>query len=176
MADLPAYLTFTQNLLWPHPPFFGEAWSLSVEEVFYLLLPAAALGLMALTGSRKRAFLVAVVGIGAASFAARLFVVLVFDPTFDEGIRKIVLLRLDALMIGVLLAVACAERPTLSLLGTRPACWVALVAAAAAVVAWLMSPIDQLDASLAARTLLFTATSLLGALLIVLCLGWRHQR
>ncbi|HGO4389025.1 TPA: acyltransferase family protein, partial [Klebsiella quasipneumoniae subsp. similipneumoniae] len=33
------YLTFTQGLLTPHPTFFGEAWSLAVEEIFYFLTP-----------------------------------------------------------------------------------------------------------------------------------------
>lgn len=33
------YFFFIQNLLSPHPEFFPEAWSLSFEEWFYLLLP-----------------------------------------------------------------------------------------------------------------------------------------
>lgn len=28
-------MTFTQSLLSPHPSFFGEAWSLVIEEIFY---------------------------------------------------------------------------------------------------------------------------------------------
>ena len=33
------YFLFVQNFNSPHPPFFGEAWSLSIAEWFYLLLP-----------------------------------------------------------------------------------------------------------------------------------------
>ena len=33
------YLVFSQNLFYSHPWFFGEAWSLSVEEWFYVLIP-----------------------------------------------------------------------------------------------------------------------------------------
>lgn len=33
------FYTFTQNLFYWHPKFFPEAWSLSIEEWFYLLIP-----------------------------------------------------------------------------------------------------------------------------------------
>jgi peptidoglycan/LPS O-acetylase OafA/YrhL len=33
------FLTFTQNFSSPHPGFFPEAWSLSIEEWFYLIVP-----------------------------------------------------------------------------------------------------------------------------------------
>ena len=33
------YFIFSQNLYQPHPLFFPEAWSLSIEEWFYLLFP-----------------------------------------------------------------------------------------------------------------------------------------
>ena len=33
------YFLFSQNLFSKHPGFFPEAWSLSVEEWFYLLIP-----------------------------------------------------------------------------------------------------------------------------------------
>src|ERR1041384_552442 len=33
------YFIFSQNLFYQHPSFFPEAWSLSVEEWFYLLIP-----------------------------------------------------------------------------------------------------------------------------------------
>ena len=34
-----SYVFFVQNLNWPHPGWFPEAWSLSNEEVFYFLIP-----------------------------------------------------------------------------------------------------------------------------------------
>lgn len=33
------YYVFSQNIAWPHPSFFGEAWSLAIEEWFYLIIP-----------------------------------------------------------------------------------------------------------------------------------------
>jgi peptidoglycan/LPS O-acetylase OafA/YrhL len=33
------YLSFTQYLASPPPAFFGESWSLAIEEWFYLLVP-----------------------------------------------------------------------------------------------------------------------------------------
>ena len=33
------YIPFFQNLTTPHPDFFTEAWSLSIEEYAYLILP-----------------------------------------------------------------------------------------------------------------------------------------
>jgi peptidoglycan/LPS O-acetylase OafA/YrhL len=35
------YYLFIQNFNSPHPDFFPEAWSLSVEEWFYLLIPSS---------------------------------------------------------------------------------------------------------------------------------------
>ena len=37
------YIFFIQNFNKSHPPFFTEAWSLSVEEWFYLIVPVALL-------------------------------------------------------------------------------------------------------------------------------------
>ncbi|KFF11548.1 hypothetical protein IW15_15150 [Chryseobacterium soli] len=39
IRSIARYFVFSQNLFTPHPGFFPEAWSLSVEEWFYLLNP-----------------------------------------------------------------------------------------------------------------------------------------
>lgn len=39
LPDVWKYYFFVQNILSPHPVFFAEAWSLSVEEIFYLFFP-----------------------------------------------------------------------------------------------------------------------------------------
>ena len=100
---------FIQNLWYPHPIyFFGEAWSLSIEEWFYLTLPMAMyLCALILKPENKRRFLLRV-------FAGYLivFVILRFinafhpinGPDQDAGIRKVVAFRLDAVMYGVLIA------------------------------------------------------------------------
>ena len=98
------YVFFLQNLAWPQPLFFAEAWSLSVEEWFYLLLPLT-LFLVARSPDRRRVFLVWSV---IALFLVGPFVLR--HIRFQAGIgleqieynyRMIVLYRFDALMVGV---------------------------------------------------------------------------
>ncbi|WP_454870491.1 acyltransferase family protein [Pseudomonas lini] len=106
-AELPAifsYLTFTQNLAWEHPPFFAEAWSLAVEEMFYLVTPLVIATFMLFTKNAKHVILLTSLSIFSLSIIARFILVLHNDPVLDEGVRKISALRLDALMSGVLLA------------------------------------------------------------------------
>ena len=106
-ADLGAlwkYLLFVQNLFSPHPPFFAEAWSLALEEVFYLLFPLLLLMVSRLLGlPHSRSVLVAAVAVIALSLVARLLLANSIE-TWDAGIRKVVFLRCDTLMFGVLLA------------------------------------------------------------------------
>lgn len=108
MPDLLMYLTFTQNLAWQHPGFFPEAWSLAVEEIFYLITPLV-VGIFLLVLKQPRlAILSSALTILVLSVSARGYWVLSFNPTFDDGVRKISLLKLDALMVGVLVAWAYA--------------------------------------------------------------------
>ncbi len=102
--NLGAYLFFLQNLAWPHPQFFGEAWSLATEEVFYLVIPLL-MGIVMLAGAKRKqavGWVALIVLFG--SVMARFIYVSEVQPTWDEGVRKIVVFRLDALMIGVLSA------------------------------------------------------------------------
>ena len=103
------YYFFAQNLFYPHPIFFfGEAWSLSVEEWFYLTLPLAMLiAAKVFRPVKKKQFLLSV-------FLGYLFVFILirflnafhpaYGPDQDTGIRKVVLLRFDAVMYGVIMA------------------------------------------------------------------------
>lgn len=103
-ATLWQYAFFVQNLAWPHPRFFAEAWSLSAEEWFYVLLPFALLA-VARSPERRRALLSWVV--------IMIFLIVPFvlrHLRFQAGIgleqiefnyRMIVLYRFDAMMIGV---------------------------------------------------------------------------
>ena len=97
------YLVYLQNLNWPHPDFFPEAWSLAVEEWFYLLAPLLLLGLT-LVLPRKRAFLAMACTLIGLPLIYRLLLVALTNPSFDLGVRKIVLPRLDAIGLGVLMA------------------------------------------------------------------------
>ncbi len=105
---LKGYL-FLQNLRYPNILYaFPEGWSLSVEEWFYLTLPVIMFTAAKIVRPvNKSRFLIGV-------FVSYLLVFLFIrffnafaplngrDP--DEGIRKVVLFRLDAVMYGVLFA------------------------------------------------------------------------
>jgi peptidoglycan/LPS O-acetylase OafA/YrhL len=102
VTDLLSFLVFAQNLAWPHPPVFGEAWSLAVEEVFYLAFPLSLLVLGSVISAKRTALLAATAMLVLAPLSLRFMSVTLSDPTWDEGVRKVVLFRLDALMFGVL--------------------------------------------------------------------------
>ncbi len=100
---------FLQNLWYPHPLyFFGEAWSLSVEEWFYLTLPVTMfICALVFRPSNKKKFLLRVF-LGYLSVFLLIRFVNAFHPINgadqDIGIRKVVVFRLDAVMYGVLIA------------------------------------------------------------------------
>jgi peptidoglycan/LPS O-acetylase OafA/YrhL len=102
-ADLPRYLTLTQNLAWPMPPdqWFPESWSLVVEEWFYLLFAAALLGAVAATRSKKAIWPVIGAFVVVPAVARALAPA---DGNFIDNIYHIALLRLDAIAWGVALA------------------------------------------------------------------------
>lgn len=97
------YYIFSQNLFTNHPSFFPEAWSLSVEEWFYLMFPLLFFILLKITKNKKNSFL----------FTAIFFIIVplllritkhylgIEVYNWDLAYRKIVILRLDALMYGI---------------------------------------------------------------------------
>ena len=105
------YGTMLQNLAWrmPHGNWFGVTWSLAVEEWFYLLFSITFLGLHSRLGRRGQTIAFAVFLI--LPLLARFFMPLDVDWDFD--IRKIVLLRLDAIAYGAILARLWADRSRL---------------------------------------------------------------
>jgi peptidoglycan/LPS O-acetylase OafA/YrhL len=103
IPNLIDYIFFVQNLFAPHPFFFPEAWSLSVEEVFYFGFPLMAFGLfrfLKLTPQNSMVFL-GVLLVFLCS-AARVVAAITPEIQWDAGIRKIVIFRLDSIMAGVL--------------------------------------------------------------------------
>ncbi len=99
-------LIFSHNLVTPFSTaFFAESWSLAIEEWFYLLAPLLVFLLTAVfSKSRKFAVLGAMIAIIITCTFARLGAAQLINSTIDSALRKIVLLRLDALAFGVLLA------------------------------------------------------------------------
>ena len=168
--NLPSYLLFLQNLAWPHPAFFAEAWSLSIEEVFYFITPPLLAAAFLVSRKKRSALLAVTVCILIFSLAARVFVVLRFNPPWGEGIRNIVVLRLDAIMIGMLIALAQGDPrwwPRVKALSPL----MALLLVPCMIVA--ASPFEVLDRSFFARTFFFSVMSLGFAGLLVVGLDLR---
>jgi len=74
-----------------------------VEEWFYLLAPLLLVGLTFVL-PRKRAFLSMACTLVGLPLIYRSIMVAYTNPSWDEGVRKVVLLRLDAIGVGVLMA------------------------------------------------------------------------
>lgn len=96
------YLVFLQNFVSPHPNFFPLAWSLSMEEWFYLLLPLWFIFFYWLFRKKKGYQLASIISFLLVIVAIRVIVVYVGNPEWDNQIKRIVVLRLDALTTGVL--------------------------------------------------------------------------
>lgn len=95
-----AYLAFLQNLGWPMlADWFQESWSLAVEEWFYLVFPALFAVLFGLK-ARNRILAIALILI-VVPLGLRMAT---YDPAsnFDLTVRRIVVLRLDAIAFGIL--------------------------------------------------------------------------
>lgn len=108
---------FLQNFLWPHPYFFIPAWSLTIEEYFYLLFPLLLFFFMNIRKLPfRRSFLLMIVLFFAVPLILRIgsFVLLEsgyiqqlkagFNAHWDLHIRRITLFRLDAIAMGVFTA------------------------------------------------------------------------
>lgn len=103
------YFIFIQNFASPHPYFFPEAWSLSVEEWFYLMLPLSWIIAIRLAkiDPKKLMFYLSIVVI-LFTIAFRFWRYSQLQPIdggiLDLSFRKQVITRLDGIMIGVLMA------------------------------------------------------------------------
>ena len=103
------YFIFSQNLTTSHPAFYPEAWSLAVEEWFYLLIPLLVFGFKRFAGlSAKRSILLTAVLVILAVSIFRHYRFLHIDlhsfEQWDMFFRKQVFTRLDSIMYGVLAA------------------------------------------------------------------------
>ncbi len=102
-----AYFYFSQNITNAHPPFFPEAWSLSIEEWFYLLVPLAifAVGSLSRWPARKILFFT-ILFVIIAVFLLRLQRYISVPATtvreYEDLFRRQVVTRLDALMFGLM--------------------------------------------------------------------------
>jgi len=105
--DKKQYFLFAQNLFSEHPHFYPEAWSLSIEEWFYLLIPIILFVLIKVFKiSINNSILFTAFGI---IISITLFRYFRYDSlkidnvsTWDRTLRKQVFTRLDSLMYGVI--------------------------------------------------------------------------
>lgn len=102
------YLTFTQNLFSPHPVFFEIAWSLSVEEWFYLLIPFVLFIISFFSKNKKFNLLLIIISVVLICLALRGYELTKYDVIDNKQLnpifRKIVIFRLDSIIFGVLAA------------------------------------------------------------------------
>ena len=104
---IPGYLTFTQNFDTPHPDFLGVAWSLSVEEWFYLLFPFLTLIISrSIPGKPIQIILLLSIAICTLSPLYRFYhaniIPVATQVEWSKFIRMEVLTRFDAIQFGVL--------------------------------------------------------------------------
>jgi peptidoglycan/LPS O-acetylase OafA/YrhL len=98
------HFIFIQNLFYPHPGFFPEAWSLAVEEWFYLVFPISMFFLLKKLNI-KRALLFSIMYMIFTSLLYKYYKSLQFEPSgynYDVYFRKIVIARIDSIAFGVL--------------------------------------------------------------------------
>ncbi|QJQ96040.1 MULTISPECIES: acyltransferase [Halomonadaceae] len=98
------HLLFLQNLAWPGSTLMPESWSLAVEEWFYLTIPLALMLAVRCVANRHHAVLWALCGYIALFTLLRVLAATTGEPHWDEGVRQVVVLRLDAIAWGFLMA------------------------------------------------------------------------
>ncbi|MCX7176982.1 MAG: acyltransferase [Proteobacteria bacterium] len=101
-----SYFVFAQNLVWPMPDFYGLTWSLAVEEWFYFSFPLILLMLIGLGKSPRHAAIISIACFVLIPPLVRLILPGNFYDyqSLDEGIRHVMIFRLDSIGFGVLVA------------------------------------------------------------------------
>lgn len=112
ISDLYKYYIFIQNWNWSHPSFFKEAWSLSIEEWFYLTVPIGFYFSFAFHRQRAaKAILIYIYTFIFLTITYRAYISFNNNiSTFiawDSNLRKTVTTRMDSLAIGVFGAYLC---------------------------------------------------------------------
>lgn len=104
------YFVFIQNFIQTHPEFFSEAWSLSIEEYAYIILPLLIFLQISWFKMRfKKSVFINTTILMILLLALLKYVhgVNAVSTTFNEWsqeFRKVVLYRLDAIYVGFILA------------------------------------------------------------------------
>ena len=162
------YALFVQNLAWPQPIFFIESWSLSVEEIFYLLAPLLVLACRGRVVRSIPAPALVALAIVLATIVRIVYVINV-DPNWDLALRMVSLVRMDAIAYGVLAMLLYRHAGGFA---RRHAAWFAVagaVGSAASIVLYLTLPKDF---DLFSRTFLFSLISASFAAFLPAAANW----
>lgn len=145
-ADFWQYLFYVQNLFGQtlSKDYYSVAWSLSVEEWFYIVFPVFLL-IATLGSARSQAYYAA---------AALAFILIIFagrtifgdTAAWGSEVRRVVAFRVDSIAFGFLLYLGLERLPPLTLRAV-PAC----LAAALALVYALYGLLQSVEASVAAQ-------------------------
>ncbi|RXH54076.1 acyltransferase family protein [Granulicella sibirica] len=104
------FFTFTENIFFqPQYRAFSHAWSLCVEEHFYLILPLLVMAMMRRRSFRRTSYLLAFVV--AFGLAARAVAITHITDRYFVRIYYQTYMRLDGLSVGVTLALVKNFRP-----------------------------------------------------------------
>jgi peptidoglycan/LPS O-acetylase OafA/YrhL len=172
-SALVPYAFFFQNLAWRARVFFNESWSLAIEEWFYLLFPIVLVAVSALRPRRRGAVAVSLALLFACSTILRVWIAGRPGVNWDADVRKVVVYRLDALMIGVLGAYLRAGWPAAWSRARRPAATAGLALLVAATALYFL--LDR-NASFFAKSFYFTLTSLSVFCLLPALEAWGEAR
>ncbi|MCX6303961.1 MAG: acyltransferase [Bacteroidetes bacterium] len=98
------YLFFFQNFAGPHPQFFPEAWSLCVEEWFYLTFPLVCFFLFRVLKNKNKSILISAIFFITIPLIVRIiaYALQIGLDDWDANYRKVVIFRLDSIMYGVI--------------------------------------------------------------------------
>jgi peptidoglycan/LPS O-acetylase OafA/YrhL len=164
------YAVFLQNFAWPQPIFFIESWSLSVEEIFYLIAPLLVLAFAGRTIRHVSAIALVSLAIVVAT-AARIVYVLALDPSWDLAVRMVTIVRMDAIAYGVL-AMLLYQRP--DGFARRHAAAIAGVGAIGSAIGIVLYLTLPKDVDLFARTGLFSLLSASFAAFLPAAANWKQ--
>ena len=114
-ADFVRYLFYVENLFSSanHVDFYPVAWSLAVEEWFYVLFAPALFVVARLLGRRDRRLEATFAVLVILIVAALRFSISPHD--WDLNVRRVTLFRIDSIVWGFLLYLALERRPPLAL-------------------------------------------------------------
>jgi peptidoglycan/LPS O-acetylase OafA/YrhL len=158
---------FGQNIWQAHPPHFFVAWSLAVEEWFYLL---TALGgaLLVRVMRPARALLIVLLVLTLIPLVLRTWLAL-GDLPWEAGLRQFVPLRLDAIALGMLMVWGWHARGQGM---SRLLTWLGAIGALVSV--WLFwQNHAALDEAVWARVVLIPLTTVSVALLLPALATWQ---